>query len=196
MSSDYAIIILAAGASRRLGNPKQLVDFKGDTLLNHSINAAKKIPNTDLYVILGSQFEKIFLTMPKVKCFVNPKWERGMGDTISFSVQAIAHKKYKGMVFTTCDQPYLNTSILKNILKGFEQSKKKIIVSKYENGQGIPSFFSNNYFNQLIKLKGDDGAKAIIKNNLGDVGFVEFEKGDIDIDTRQDLKKIKTGLIK
>lgn len=190
MSSDYAIIILAAGESKRLGKPKQLVKYKGETLLNRSIKTAKIIQNTDVYVILGSQHEKVFLSMPKVNCYVNANWRNGMSNTISFAVQAMALKKYKGLVLMTCDQPFLRVGILKNILRKFEQGEKEIIISKYKNGQGIPSFFSKKYFKDLIKLEGDDGAKDIVRKNIKDVGFINFENGDKDIDTSQDVRNV------
>jgi len=91
---------------------------------------------------------------------------------------------------STCDQPLLTETVFKNLIHTHHKSHKGIILSKYKAGNGIPSFFHRKYLQELTELKGDDGAKKIVKDNLKDVSFINFPDGNFDIDTPKDLKKL------
>jgi len=171
-----------------LGQPKQLVLYKGMSLINRAIKLAQSIKRADTYVILGANAEKIFLQMPKAICYVNSEWQKGMGNTMAYATQATKNKNYKGVIFMTSDQPFVSKSILKALIAKGLTSNKRIVVSKYNEGQGIPTYFSKEYFKPLLKLKGDTGAKKIIKQNKDDVTYINFKKGSFDIDTPKDLQ--------
>ncbi|MDF1694258.1 MAG: nucleotidyltransferase family protein [Saprospiraceae bacterium] len=188
----YAIIILAAGGSRRLGHPKQMVGWESSTLLNHTIKQANQVSNSDVFVTLGDCFDEIHSSIKeKVHIIFHPEWYHGMGSTISFSVSKIQLKKYKGVILSVCDQPYISTDNFVNLINKFESSSAKIVVSEYRNGQGPPTLFSQEIVKDLMKISGDNGAKSIIKKYKNDVVSTCFYGGEIDIDTVEDLEKLK-----
>lgn len=187
--NKYAILVLAAGTSSRLGRPKQLVEIGNGNLLSHTIDAASSISNTDVHIILGAYSKEILAELKTCyPVYINPNWDKGMGNTIAFGVNQIKGFKYQALILTVCDQPYLEETHFERLISFYEnESKENIIVSKYKAGNGPPSLFSAQHFDQLGSLEGDLGAKSVVKNNLENVGFIDFKRGNIDIDQEEDL---------
>lgn len=187
-SNKYAILVLAAGTSSRLGRPKQLVEIGNSNLLSHTIDAASSTPNADVHIILGAYSTEI---LDEIKIdhpvHINPNWAKGMGNTIAFGISQIKCFEYQAVILTVCDQPYLEATHFEQLVHLYENDSKDIIVSKYRSGNGPPSLFSAQHFDQLGSLEGDLGAKSVVKNNLENVGFIDFKRGNIDIDQEEDL---------
>ena len=188
----YALVILAAGNSNRLGHPKQLVQWEKSTLLNYVIEQAFKVPEIDLYVTLGGNKDVIRDSIPSnVNVFYNPNWNEGMGESIAFSVsQVIAIHNFDAIIISVSDQPFITTNNYLSLITQFEKGKSSIIVSKYNSGKGPPTLFSSKHFHDLMQLKGDIGANGIVQANSMELDFVLFPKGNIDIDTKEDLKNL------
>ena len=187
--NKYAIIVLAAGASRRLGRPKQLVRIGDETLLSKTIKNSTRIDNSDTYVILGAYSREITDTLhADINILTNPNWKNGMGNSISFGIKKILPYDYNAVILTVCDQPFLTDTHFKQLIESYENDKRfNIIISKYTTGKGPPSLFDSYYFDQLSTLDGDVGAKSIISENDSNVGCIDFYKGHIDIDEDKDL---------
>ena len=113
-----------------------------------------------------------------------------MGTTISSSLNQIDIDIYEGIILSVCDQPYISNDIFNNLINAFENRKSSIIVSQYKNGSGPPTLFAKKHYHNLLQLRGDIGAKKIIRENLNEVTFIAFENGNIDIDTEDDLKNL------
>jgi len=185
-----AVLIVAAGESKRLGQAKQLVQKNGITLLENSLNEIVKSRVGDVFLVLGANSiliqSKIQLTDYQV--IHNDFWQKGMGDSIACGMEALTKEhNYEGVIISVADQPFLTATILKKINDNISK-KKMIIKSKYEEGSGPPVFFSSHYFEEMKQLSGDEGAKPLIKKYKEDVFSVKFPKGNIDIDTEEDLK--------
>jgi len=188
---NFAVIILAAGNSSRLGQPKQTVVFNNTTLLNNTIQKAKDSTLNDIYIVLGANAEQIIPTLDSNSSIViNEDWKLGMGKSIAVALEAIIDLEYDGVVVLLSDQIYLGSLCIDNLIKVRKTQSKGIVLSKYKNGSGPPSFFDKKYFKDLLLLDDDNGAKSIVKNNFHDVAFVAFENGDVDIDTPEDLRYI------
>jgi len=188
-----AILIISAGSSSRLGKAKQLVNYRGDTLINHVLKECLLSELGDIFLILGANKEKIEtqLTPGKYKILFNENWVEGMGNTIAYAVSEVcATKPYEGLYIVLSDQIFLDHHLLEKIRSYTDVYPTKLIVSKYQEGQGPPSYFPAKYFRPLSKLTGDDGAKEIIQANRDEIIYVNFEKGNIDIDTPEDLKHL------
>lgn len=187
-----ALLIIAAGASRRLGQPKQLLKYKKTYLLDYVIQASKASNIGDIYVVLGANYE---LIQPKIDAeipiFYNTNWSQGMGNSIAFGMQQLIQKDYDGVIIAVGDQPFFNKNILQKIIQKQSDTNASIVISKYQNGKGTPCFFDKKWFSELTELKGDIGAKPIIKKYNHQVKMIDFPKGDIDIDTMADLKYLK-----
>jgi len=189
--NKYAAIILAAGDSSRLGQPKQLLNINGNTLLNYSIQKVKEAGVQNIYTVLGANSTQIIPTLTPSSCvIINNNWKKGMGASIALAIKELYTYKYDGVVILLSDQIYFEHVNITNLIEAKKNSSKGIIVSKYKEGQGPPVFFDKKYFNELTKLNDDNGAKSIIKSNIIDVSYVDFENGHIDIDTPEDVIKL------
>ncbi len=189
MSSELAILILAAGNSSRLGHAKQLVPYRGKPLLQHVIDHAKESQLGEVYVVLGAWYQELKSEISAVNILRNENWQQGMGSSVATGVAALS-PHIKGVIILQCDQPYLSASYL---VEFAEYISDKILISDYGLASGPPSYFPAEYFDALIKLDGEKGAKAIIKEHMGKVTKVPFPEGSIDIDTEEDLKHLFEG---
>jgi len=188
-----AILIISAGASSRLGEAKQLVKYKNDVLINHIIKECLATEIEDIFLILGAnrQLIKAQLIEGDFITLENKKWKEGMGKSIAFGVsEATKINTYEGVFIILSDQVFFDSTIIDDMLTSSDKNPDNIILSKYQEGQGPPSYFPAQYFGPLSKLTGDDGAKEIIQANRDKIIYVNFEKGNIDIDTPEDLQHL------
>lgn len=194
MSELTAIIILAAGNSSRLGEPKQLLRYKNKTLLENTIAAASAVPNSVIIVVTGANHELIqkeLYSESVIICY-NPDWENGMSTSINAGLKKLLtlHPDIQKCIFTVCDQPYLSGAVFEDLLKEYFKTKKGIIASSYSQTLGTPVLFDKKYFDALLELKGQEGAKKIITQFAEDTTSVLFENGAVDIDTVEDYNNL------
>ncbi len=189
-----AIIILAAGNSSRLGRPKQLLEYKETTLLKNTISEALSVENSFVILVTGSNNNLIEkeLNSSEITIAFNSEWESGMSSSIIKGIQEVLflNSDCESCILTVCDQPFVTSSVFKNLMKESERAKKGIAASAYSETLGTPVLFRKKYFEELLKLRGQEGAKKLIKKYAEDVASVLFEKGNIDIDTEEDYKKL------
>lgn len=194
MSELTAIIILAGGNSSRLGEPKQLLRYKNKTLLENTIAAASAVPNSVIIVVTGANHELIqkeLYSESVIICY-NPDWENGMSTSINAGLKKLLtlHPDIQKCIFTVCDQPYLSGAVFEDLLKEYFKIKKGIIASSYSQTLGTPVLFDKKYFDALLELKGQEGAKKIITQFAEDTTSVLFENGAVDIDTVEDYNNL------
>jgi molybdenum cofactor cytidylyltransferase len=190
------ILLLAAGKSERLGSPKQLLVYKGKTLLRHAVDTAIATGLRPVIVVLGansSLFEKELNAIKGIEVVVNEMWQEGMASSIHCGLEAAMNNdsSIDGTIIMVCDQPFADPELLKKLLKTQYETGKPIVASRYNEHIGVPAFFHKSYFEQLLQLNGDSGARKIIKENSTDVATIEFTKGMIDIDTKEDYENLR-----
>lgn len=192
-----AAIILAAGASSRLGKPKQGLLFKGKNLLEISASAALKA-NCNPVVIVEGAYTKLLLTEKEgLSVIVNPQWERGMGSSIITGLQEVLRldPEAGSVIIMVCDQPLITETILNELMKMNKTTLKPLVCGGYGGTIGVPALFEKKYFKKILELSRQDGAKKILLNNLHDLEVVPYPEGSIDIDTTGDYKSlIKNGV--
>ena len=188
------IVVLAAGSSSRLGQPKQLLSYKNTSLLKNTISQASKVANTTIIVVTGSNHELIEkeITGPEIKTIFNPDWELGMSSSITKGLNELLrlYPDIKKVILAVCDQPYVTNIIFENLISEHQKTQKGIVASTYSETLGTPVLFAKKYFPELLQLKGQEGAKKIINRFLEDTAAVLFEKGNIDIDTIEDYNEL------
>ncbi|AZQ63402.1 nucleotidyltransferase family protein [Flammeovirga pectinis] len=187
MDKKLAILIVAAGESKRLGRPKQLLKWKGETLLNHCIEKASAIDKSTTFLILGAYKKEIenSLKSKTIKVIDNQNWNEGLGSSIREGVYHIKQKEYTDLLIVLSDLPLLSVSYLKSLITAFYSSSKKIAVTSYGNMQGVPVLFNAQYFDALLQLKGDEGAKKILQKYKEDTLVLKSDVPYIDIDTEE-----------
>lgn len=191
---EIGILLLAAGNSSRLGQPKQLLQFNDISLLQNTIVQAKKVPNSFVLVVTGAYKESIDIEIAKTEAqsIHNPYWESGMASSIAAGLQQLQDLKpeIRTCIISVCDQPYISTILFEDLIKKYKMSGKGIVASNYSDIVGVPVLFDSTYFAALKKLQGNEGAKKMIQRHQHDIAVVAFEKGPIDIDTIDDYNKL------
>lgn len=190
MKNTIACIIVAAGDSKRLGSSKQLLFLEdSNTLIQRQLDTVLQVNGMDVFLVLGANREEILkkIRFASVTILFNPDWQKGMSESIVVGLKAIKQIGYKGIIISVVDQPFLNKEIFYKILDIVDWSKEQIIVSKYDVGSGPPTFFHHRYYQELLELEGDIGAKPIVKKYFDKVQYIDFERGSFDIDTSEDI---------
>ncbi len=195
--NEYGIIILAAGNSSRLGEPKQLLQYQGKSLIRHITEAALEIAG-DVIVVTGSNAGLIQAELEGLPCnfAFNPDWQEGMSASIKTGISALQtqHPAIKGAILAVSDQPFVSSQTFAALIKTFEATGKGIIASQYSDSLGTPAFFAAPYFPALLQLTGAEGAKKLFKRYADDVAPYPFPQGSIDIDTQEDYKQLISGI--
>lgn len=197
--SNIQHLMMAAGTSSRMGKPKQLLPWGNKTLIEYQITVLLET-NQQVSVVLGAYAEKISKVIEKypIDIYVNENWKKGMGTSIAYGVKQLIKKDptVEGILISLIDQPLINATHFNKMLRFFEPGKGQINVSKSKDGwSGVPVLFDRAYFNELIDLQGDDGAKLIIKKYRNSVKLIDSEDSLKDIDTHEaylELLKINT----
>ena len=191
----YAIVILAAGKSKRLGTQKQLLQYKGKTLLNHAVDTALKTGCPSVIVVLGSNMDLLRKELKDKPIIIveNMGWQQGMASSIRCALENIkaAIIRPQGVILMVCDQPHVNSSLLLNLLEKKQQAGLPIAASSYAGKMGTPALFDKSFFPALMKLTGDKGAGKLISDNPDKVATLSFPAGIIDIDTVEDYELLK-----
>jgi len=192
------IIILAAGASVRLGKPKQLLEFNGTTLLQHAVLEAVKSNAKPVIVVLGANTDLFSKEIDQINVHVvtNTEWGEGMASSIRMGLETVLHISplTDAMIFMLCDQPYVSAVLLNDLIDTQIKTGKPIVASDYGNTAGPPALFHKDFFSELMQLKGDTGAKKVIQKHSDEVATVLFNKGGVDIDTMEDYEALKNRL--
>jgi len=192
------ILLLAAGASSRMGQPKQLLPWGEHTLIEHQIQTLLATSNP-VNLVIGSNSDLILPIIQKfpVTIFINTDWESGMGSSISIGIRQINQlfPEAEGVLITLLDQPLLTASYFQKMLGAFLPGSQQILVSRSASGwTGVPVLFDQCYFKELSGLKNDEGAKKVLKRHEKHITFLEGGELLEDMDTpetyQQLLKKI------
>jgi molybdenum cofactor cytidylyltransferase len=191
-------IILAAGASRRLGQPKQLVRIGGETLLARTIRVVREAAANPMLVVVGANRESIAeaVGLSAVQVVANPDWEQGIASSIHAGIEALQRLEPKAdaAMILVCDQPRLTAGHLKQLIGRFEQAEEPpIAASRYAGIAGIPAIFPASQFANLLALNGDTGARFLLRNPECPMVAVDFKDGEADIDTPEDLARAVSG---
>ena len=189
---QIAILIMAAGASRRMGDSiKQLLPWKGTNLINHTINIARSSDGDSLNVILGAFAEEIKNTLPSgIKVHTCNNWEEGLGTSIAYGARQIisSENAFDKILILLADQPFIDTAYINELIKVAKNSDKLIIATRYGDKAGVPAVFDKKLFSEICKLKGATGAKKLIIKYKDQAILLANPAAQKDIDTEEDFR--------
>ncbi|RYY08490.1 MAG: nucleotidyltransferase family protein [Chitinophagaceae bacterium] len=184
---NFAVIILAAGGSSRLGKPKQLLVHDGTSFLEHAVQTASAIAGENVIVVLGANAKLVLEQVPALQklSVINENWKEGMGTSIAIGLESVLDllPTTTFIIIMTVDQPSVSSDHLQEMIRVYEQSGKSIVASTYDDVAGIPALFSHEYFKDLLNLKTDKGARDIIRSKDEQVAKIVLPGGEFDIDT-------------
>lgn len=191
----FGILILAAGASSRLGEPKQLLKFKGKTLLRRAAETALATNAQQIVVVFGANaetFNQEIADLP-VKIIVAADWASGMSASIKSGIEKLIEiePELSVIVLLLCDQPFVTDQTVARLIKKYQETKKPIIVSEYNETVGVPALFARDMFDELLNLAGETGAKFLIKKQAASgLEKIAVPEAAFDVDTPADYKKL------
>lgn len=180
-------IVLAAGASRRLGRPKQLLQVDGETLLHRAARLALATVPRELVVVLGHEPELMRTALHglPLRSVVAADWHRGMGATLATGV-AVLPAHGDGVLVLLCDQPALDLLHLQALVARWQQAPQRAVASAYAGVVGVPALLPRHWL-QPEQLHGDIGARQLLRARQDQVDAIANERLHFDIDTPGDL---------
>lgn len=188
--SNIHVVLMAAGASTRMGSPKQLLPWGNITIIEHQLSVLQQI-NLPITIVLGAHEEAILheIDFKDLNVIINTNWKEGLGVSIAFGAKSIQNTfpKAEGIIIVLVDQPFIKASHYLSLITAFQSGKNQIIVSKSEDGNWMPPvLFDAIYFSELQDLKGDKGAMKMIQNHKECVTTIPCETSLQDLDTMED----------
>lgn len=191
------LVILAAGASTRLGQPKQLLPYRGRSLLRHAAETAVASGCQPVVVVLGAHVAQLEAEVQDLPLHVaeNPRWILGMGTSLRAGLEVLTSvgPEVGAVVITLCDQPLVSVHTIHSLVQVHRDSRPLIVASEYGGVLGAPALFDSRLFEELLALAGTDGARQVIARHRGDVCGMPFPEGAVDIDTREDYERLRAA---
>ncbi len=196
--ANIGLVMLAAGGSARLGTPKQLLPFRGKTLLQHVLDQTKDYPFACKVLVLGAYAAEIQRAIDpgSFQVIVHNEWKEGMASSLRKGVeQALAGcPDLEHLLFLLSDQPFVYSELIQSLVATQLIQGKQVTACRYRGQLGAPAVFHVSLFPELLQLQGDRGANQLIRA-LGDqVGELPFELGGFDVDTADDVEKLNARL--
>jgi len=188
---DVHALILAAGGSRRLGRPKQLLRWQGRTLLERAIDDAREVLRGRVIVVLGAHAEPIraAIDLSSVATVHNPDWQDGLASSLRSGIEALPASA-AAVLILLCDQPLIGAAHLVTMLDAWRNEPGRIVASQYDLSCGVPALFPAAYFDRLKTLTGDKGAKPLLIEFDSCVIKIPLAQAELDIDTRSDFERL------
>ncbi|MDD1620833.1 MAG: nucleotidyltransferase family protein [Methylococcaceae bacterium] len=187
----YAVI-LAAGASTRMGSPKQLLVWENRTLLGHVVSNVRSLLEERSVVVLGAHDESIqaCMNLAGVNVIVNRDWREGIASSIRAGIGALPASA-SAVAILLCDQPLIGRAQIQALLNRWQSEPSRIVASVYSDGLGVPALFPAEFFRHLMKLEGDRGAKAVLMKFESSLSKIPMPEAELDIDSARDFEHLK-----
>ena len=197
-AANIGVVLLAAGESSRLGSPKQLLPYDGQTMIQYVLKTAGESTAKPVIVVLGAKADSIAAKIDNnsATVVVNDSWQEGMGASIRTGIKTLVQEDphTEGAILMVCDQPDVTPQLINDLINAHQQTGKPIITCSYADTFGPPTFFHKSIFSDLLQLKGDVGARKILQQHVKDVETIAFPRGGRDIDTKADYEELTKGL--
>lgn len=186
-------VVLAAGESRRLGRPKQLLPLGEKTMLEHMVDVALSSPLQEVVVVLGHRAEKIRPLLRGVKVVINKEWPQGMSGSLRAGLRALS-PQFEACLFLLADQPKVTPQLIDSLITRHRRTLAPIVAPRFRGQRGNPVLFARPLFPELLDLRGEEGGRGLIEKHRHLVEWVEVDSEEyfLDIDTPEDLKRLRS----
>ncbi len=187
-------MILAAGQSRRMGKPKQLLRVAGKTLLEHTIASARASGASEIVLVLGARADEIRSQtgLERVTVVVNPEYEQGMGTSIGAGLKALS-KGVDAALIVLADQPFVQAATLNQLIAHYEKARPQIVIPVFKGFRGNPVLLDRSVFDEVMGLPGDVGCRAIFGDHTQGIHKVAVDDVGVllDADTTDDVAELE-----
>jgi molybdenum cofactor cytidylyltransferase len=188
-------IVLAAGSSSRMGKPKQLLPFRGGTVIERVVDNALLSILDQVIIVLGHEALQIepLLAQKGITTIVNHTYQEGQSSSLKAGLQALSPET-EGALFILGDQPLVTHTTMDLIISAFAETHAPIVIPTFEGQRGNPVLFSRETFSRLESLSGDCGARPLFQEYAGKIHSLEVHTPAIlmDLDTEDDYRRLMT----
>jgi molybdenum cofactor cytidylyltransferase len=183
-------VVLAAGQSSRFGKTKQLEKYQGVPLVTRSVRLGEAVCGPNTVLVAGNDWQRVTdICAPLAGFFVvNPRFADGLASSIECGIRSVAEVA-DAVMLLLADQPLITSAHLQELMNTWQSSPESIVASAYAGTTGPPVIFPQRDFADLVRLRGDRGARAIIDANRERVKVIVFEAAALDIDRQSDLER-------
>jgi molybdenum cofactor cytidylyltransferase len=188
---EFHVLVLAAGASTRLGSPKQLARVRGRPALQIVVEAAAAVAGQAVTVVVGAHAAEIMpmLSRKGVSTVVSRRWEEGLGASIRAGIAALP-PACEAVMVVLGDQVAVTPDDLRRLASAWKGQEGVIAAAVYQGRPGVPAIFPRWCFQELAQLKGDQGAKHLIQRHASRLVQVPMDNAAVDLDTPEDLARL------
>jgi len=181
-------IVLAAGSSSRLGQPKQLVKLGGRPALHAVVSNAVAVAGQSVTVVLGAHAQELtrLLAHSPASVVVNRHWEEGIASSLRYGLSTVPSTTDAVLVLLG-DQVAVTADDLRRLINSWKGHDTVIAASVYQGHVGLPAIFPQWSFTELRELRGDRGARMILERHAHRLAHVQMPNASIDLDTPEDL---------
>lgn len=185
------VVLLAAGASHRFGTPKQLARFGGESLLRRMVRVALAATPAGCVVVLGARASRVSreLSDLPVHPVINRRWRSGLGSSLAAGIAALPADA-PGALVLLADQAAIGPAELELLCAAWRAAPRSIVASRSGRIVGPPAIFPRRYFAELRRLRGDQGARDMLRDRAQPVIAMEIAAAVSDIDRPRDLDKV------
>ncbi len=186
-------IVLAAGASTRFGSAKQLIRIAGRPMLHATVTRAVEVAGNAVIVVLGARAAELapLLTHSPASIVINRDWREGLGSSIRAGVARLP-AACSGAMLLLADQAAVTAEDLRRLVGAWRRQTEYIAAAVYGSTVGVPAIFPRSVFTDLLQIRGDQGARALIQRNPDRLVRVPMASAALDIDTPEDLLEIES----
>jgi molybdenum cofactor cytidylyltransferase len=184
-----AAVVLAAGASRRLGRSKQLEPWGGSNLLSHVVARTREFPVDEVWVVLGHDYERILdeTELGDAGVIENPEWAEGIASSIRVALDALTRlSRADTALIVMGDQPSVPVEVVEELVASHARSDHPVTLPKYRYNQGNPVIVDRTLWPRLMSLEGDEGAQRLWQAHpewVNEVWFSDLAPRDVDTET-------------
>lgn len=191
--SGVSAVVLAAGASRRMGTPKQLLRIGGETILERTLNNVRASDAAEIVLVLGHAAEMVEreISTEQIRVVRNPDYQQGMGTSLRTGLAAVSADANAALI-VLADQPFVRPETLNRLIGRHKESKPQIIIPMYKGFRGNPVLLDRSVFEEVKGLTGDVGCRAIFGDHREGICKLPVDDAGIllDIDNRSDFETL------
>ncbi len=188
------VVVLAAGGSLRLGTPKQLLQFRGVSLLRNAAETAIASGCGPVVVVLGARADRLRLELDGLGVAIveNRDWRDGMGSSIRVGVEHLSDLEtdVESILLTLCDQPLVTPDVLRSLVFRRHETRAPIVACAYGDTLGVPALFDAALADELACIPAERGARDLIASYGSRVASVHVPRAQVDVDTSADYARL------
>ena len=193
-SNGLWCVLLAAGGSRRLGYPKQLIRYRVRPMILNAVDAAESVTPGRVLVVLGAHSLRLRALLARnyanLSIVNNTNWQDGIASSLVAGINAIPAEA-RGVLVHLTDQPGVGSDSLQRLVDAWQRQPGRAVAAGYGGGLGVPAILPRRVWRRLRELDGDVGAKAVLRSADSNTTVLNMPEAAFDVDTSEDRRRLK-----